>query len=119
MTTPRPVALGANATLPEVVRRLGEFARDTVIAFSSRPTISMKSFTFIGGDTNQLVATGFTRKPSGVWLADVKVKASPQTAITAALSLDWEWVGPHIRVRGIAGLTASTEYDVTIAMVEG
>ena len=113
------MTLATNATLPEVVRRLGEFARDTVLAFSSRPTISMKSFTFIGGDTNKLVRADFKRRPSGVWLADVKVKASPQTAITAALYLDWEWVGPHIQVRGIAGLTASTEYDVTVAMVEG
>ncbi len=115
---PRPLTLAHDTPIAVIAVRVNEFARDVITALARRPRIVLRSFTFVGADTDVDVSTDLRAPPAGAWLARVAVKATPQTAITAALHLDGMWSGPAIRVRGIAGLTSGTEYDVTIAMVE-
>lgn len=115
---PRTVNIGNDAKLGDVITRLNEFARDTIASLEARPRVLIRELDFVGGSTNRDVETDLRQSPLGAWIVSANVKTSPQSSISGPLYLDWSWVGPAVRVRGITGLTGGVEYTVRIAMVE-
>lgn len=116
--TPRTLTLGADATLADVTTRVNEFARDTIAALEARPRARVLVLDFVGGSINRDVMTDLRKAPIGAFVVGATVKASPQSSVGGPLYLDWTWVGPSLRIRGIAGLTGGVEYTVRVAVLE-
>ena len=118
MSVPRPQTFATDTKPGELATRLNEFVRDVLRALTARPAIEARQFTAIGGAYGMSVSVDARNRPTGVWVLDCKEARAPQVTITNAVAIDWEWKGRAIKVRNLTGLTAGTEYLVTIAVME-
>lgn len=102
----------------EAAPKLQEMLRDLkALAENSAPRIEYFTLEIIGGTYGINVMTNRPDKPVGVVVVNVQQKPDPSGTNTGSTAIDWEWrESSTVRIRNIAGLTASQKYNVTLGV---
>lgn len=77
-----------------------------------------KEIRYVGGETLK-VSSSAKLRPLAVWCLRAKEAASDTGATMSGNAVTWTYGDGTIIISGISGLTASTDYAVTLAIVEG
>ena len=111
----------AKQSWAEAAPDLQELLQDLqALAENSSPRTKYITLEIIGGTYGINVMTGSAAKPVGVIIVNVQQKPNPSVINTGSISLDWEWrENSTVRVRNISGLTANTQYNVTLGILYG
>lgn len=102
----------------EAAPKLQELLRDLKsLAENSAPRIEYVTLEIVGGTYGINVMTGRADKPVGVVVVNVQQKPDASGTNTGSFAIDWEWrENSTVRIRNIAGLSASQKYNVTLGV---
>lgn len=116
--------MGAPPWLARLFGLLNEWTRDVRSALSGGLTFEenfrAKSFDVVATSTSDLML--FVQfRPAHVLVTRARESARGGAAVTASVSaLDWEFVDAgNLHIRGLAGLTPGTSYDLRILVIGG